>query len=223
MDKSQFDRLNRRRAAIRIASGALALLPILREESRASTCSAVEQVEEDWTLVVGRPDTTNHAPGVKMIMSTQGDLLGYSADYNINFHKQGNPDVFIPGGFGIDLCDPTKSSPINVSGTSGALLNTQGETLSWTQRLQLSDGVLSFSLRNTSSTTWGSVNGTVLTVSTNCPLDDLSAYDPTQSVANSGPIWWRDRVTSLTLTQVRYYDGQKNLLSTDSTVRSAYP
>ena len=38
MDKSQFDRLNRRRAAIRIASGALALLPILREESRSSTC-----------------------------------------------------------------------------------------------------------------------------------------------------------------------------------------
>jgi hypothetical protein len=206
-----------------MATYALAALPILRGGSLALAGSAVESVEEDWSLVVGTPDKANNAPGVKMIMSPQADLLGYSADYNINFHKQGNPDAYIPGGYGIDLCDPTKSSPINVASTNGAFLNTPGETLTWTQRLRLSRGNLTFSLRNTSSTTWGTINGMVLSVSTTCPLADLSAYDPTQSVANSGPIWWRDRVTSLTLTQVRYYDVARNLLSTDSTVRSAYP
>lgn len=223
MNKSEKLLLSRRSAGIRIAAYALAALPILRGTSRAAIAADIECIEEDWALVVGKPDMDNNAPGVKMIMSPVGDLLGYCADYNINFHKRGSPDVFIPGGFGIDLCDPYRSSPINVSGTNNAFLNTRGETLSWTQRLKLSDGKLSFSLRNTISTTWGSTDGEVLTVSTDCPLNDLSGYDPAMSVANSGPIWWRDRVISLTLNQVRYFDASQTLISADLIVRSAYP
>jgi hypothetical protein len=184
----------------------------------------VERIEEDWALVVGTPDPINHAPGVKMIMSTQGDLLGYSADYNINFNKSGNPSTFTPGGYSIDLCRPTNSTPITSVGPVNTLLNTPGETLTWTQRLRLNNGTLSFSLRNTSSTTWGSTIGKLLSVyTTGCPLADLTGYDPNFSVAQSGPIWWANRVTSLTLNQVRYYDATGLLLSTDTTVRSAYP
>src|SRR5258707_860538 len=142
MNKSDPPLLSRRTAGIQMATYALAALPILRGTALAATVGPVESIEEDWTLVVGKPDISNHAPGVKMIMSPVGDLLSYCADYNINFHKQGNPDVFIAGGYGIDLCDPNRTSPINVSGSSGALLNTQGETLTWTQRLRLNAGSL---------------------------------------------------------------------------------
>jgi hypothetical protein len=223
MNRSDRRLLSRRRAGIEMAACALAAWPFLGGTSRASTTASVERIEEDWVLLIGTPDQTNHAPGVKMIMSTQDDLLGYSADYSINFHKEGDPIGFKAGGFGIELCSPDSNTPINSPGPDSTMLNTAGEKLTWTQRLQLSNGTLSFSLRNTSSTTWGSNTGRVLKVSTNCPLSDLSNYDPAFSVANSGPVWWPDRVVSLTLVQVRYYDASANLLTTDAVSRPAYP
>ena len=54
-------------------------------------------------------------------------------------------------------------------------------------------------------------------------LADLGDYDPTFSVAQSGPTWWPDRVTSLTLTAVRYYNASGTLIKTDPTDRSAFP
>ena len=56
-----------------------------------------------------------------------------------------------------------------------------------------------------------------------CPLTDLSAYSSDLSVAESGPTWWPDRVTSLTLKAVRYYYSSGKLVRTDSTSYQAYP
>jgi hypothetical protein len=215
--------LTRRRAGIEMAALTLAAVPMLRGICRANTDTTVMSIEEDWALVIGTPNTTNHAPGVKMIMSTQGDLLGYSADYSINYHKEGDPAVFTAGGYGIELCSPTQTLPTTTYKPGQGLLSTTGETLTWTQRLHLINGNLTFSLRNSSSTTWGTNPGLDLRVSSSCPLADLSNYDPTFSVAQSGPTWWPDRVTSLTLTEVRYYNTSGLLLNTDTTDRSAYP
>jgi hypothetical protein len=223
MDHSGRRLLTRRQAGIEMAALAFAAVPMIRGVCRADTSSAATRIEEDWTLVIGMPNTVNHAPGVKMIMSTQGDLLGYSADYSINYHKEGDPAVFTAGGYGIELCSPNQTVPVITAGTSKDLLNTQGETLTWTQRLDLSNGTLTFSLWNGTSTTWGTNPGQILTVSAPCTLTDLSNYDPTFSVAQSGPTWWPDRVASLTLTEVRYFGPTGKLLNTDSNDRQAYP
>jgi hypothetical protein len=215
--------LSRRRATIEMAALAFAAAPMIRGVCRADTSSAATRIEEDWTLVIGTPNTVNHSPGVKMIMSTQGDLLGYSADYTINYHKEGDPAAFTAGGYGIELCSPNQTDPVITAGPSKDLLNTKGETLTWTQRLDLSNGKLTFSLWNGTSTTWGTNSGQILSVSAACTLTDLSNYDPTFSVAQSGPIWWPNRVTSLTLTEVRYYGANGNLINTDSTDRPAFP
>jgi hypothetical protein len=212
-----------RRAAIRTAALALAAVPLMRGTSRGSFLPGAAMIEEDWTLIVSNPDKVNHAPGIKMIMSTQGDLLGYSADYSINYHKEGDPATFSPGGYGIELCSPCQDQPTTVSSTDLDLMDTPGETLSWTQRLKLSGGTLSFSLRNTSSTTWDTTSGEALSVSAPCTLSDLSNYDPSFSAFQSGPIWWASRVQSLVMTAVRYYDATGRLLQTDPTDRSAYP
>ncbi len=215
--------LSRRRATIEMAALAFAAVPMMRGVCRADSSTTATRIEEDWTLVIGTPNSVNHAPGVKMIMSTQGDLLGYSADYSINYHKEGNPAAFAAGGYGIELCSPTQTAPVTTAGPGSDLLNTQGETLTWTQRLDLSNGTLTFSLWNGSSTTWGTTSGQILSVSSACSLADLSNYDPTFSVAQSGPTWWPDRVTSLTLTAVRYYNASATLINTDPTDRQAYP
>ncbi len=215
--------VSRRRAGIRMAALALGGLAAIRGVGRAGTIPGTMLVEEDWALTIGTPDPVNHAPGVKMIMSTQGDLLGYSADYSINFHKEGNPATFAVGGFGIEICSPDGSQPVSVSYPGGTLLNTVGEAITWTQRLKLKGGSLTFSLQNGQSTTWGSNPGEMLSVSANCSIADLSAYDPNFSAARSGPVWWPDRVTSLVLSAVRYYDKSGKLLFSDPTDRVAYP
>ena len=212
-----------RRAAIRTAALALAAIPLMRGTSRGGFQPGAEMIEEDWTLIIANPDKTNHAPGIKMIMSTQGDLLGYSADYGINYHKEGNPAAFAPGGYGIELCSPNSCQPTIVSSSEDDTLNTPGETLTWTQRLKLSNGTLTFSLRNTNSQTWDTVSGEVLSVSSPCDLADLSGYDPNFSALQSGPTWWPSRVTSLVMTAVRYYNATGQLLLIDPTDRSAYP
>jgi hypothetical protein len=171
------NRLISRRAAIKTAAMALAALPLMRRTSRGSFLAVAEMIEEDWTLIIANPDKTNHAPGIKMIIS----------------------------------------SP------SRELLDTTGETLTWTQRLKLSNGNLTFSLRNTKSETWDSASGEILSVSTACDLADLSGYDPLFSALQSGPTWWPDRVTSLVMTAVRYYDAMGGLILTDPTDRAAYP
>jgi hypothetical protein len=216
-------RLISRRAAIKTAAMALAAIPLMRGTSRGGFVPATAMVEEDWILIIANPDQVNHAPGIKMIMSTQGDLLGYSADYGINYHKEGDPPTFAPGGFGIELCSPGACQPTIVSSSSEDKLNTPGERLTWTQRLKLSNGTLTFSLRNTKSETWDDVEGEVLSVSGPCDLADLSNYDPNFSAAQSGPTWWPSRVTSLVMTAVRYYDSMGQLIRTDPTDRSAYP
>ena len=57
-----------------------------------------------------------------------------------------------------------------------------------------------------------------LTVSTSTSLTSLAGYSPAASVAKSGVGFQSNRVTSLTLLRVRYYQGN-TLLSTDETPR----
>lgn len=215
-------KITRRQAAMALTAG-VAGATLLGRSLPAATTYPITRIEEDWILLIGNPDPTNQAPLIKTVMSAQADLLGYCAFYDINYEMQGTPPKFVPGGFGIEMWNPQQTWPNTVYYPSNAQLKTANEKITWTQRLDLSKGSLSFSIWNGSSTTWGSASGQNMVVSMTCPLADLSGYTTSLSVAESGPTWWLDRVSSMTIKAVRYYDSTGKLTKTDSTLYPVYP
>jgi len=125
---------------------------------------------------------------------------------------------FSPGGLQAKIIqgDQTLASSKQATGQ----LQTTGETITWTQRLSLSGGNLNYKITAGQSTTWGpfGTTDTQLAVTTPTPVASLDNYSPDASVANSGPSFGDNRLATMTLLQVRYYQGQ-TLLSTDTTSR----
>src|SRR5262249_5829652 len=108
------------------------------------------------------------------------------------------------------------------SSTKGtAQLSTTGETVTWTQTMKLNSGTISFAIDSGRSTTWGRFGqGQQLnaTCSFTTSLTSLAGYSPSTTVTNSGVGWEANRVTSMTIVEVRYYAGGKLLLR-DTTQR----
>jgi hypothetical protein len=207
--------------------------PILRAASLLALGSLVgmapfdtpppDQVEEDWQVVVASPDSGAIGPQVTMVMSPTSDPSAPFLTFDLNYRDD---PTWQPGGLQIKAYDATSdpSTPPAVLGSDSQgneVCQTDGETITWTQRLGVSGGSLNFNIVNGQSTTWGQFGqgqGT-LSVSVASTGSDLGAYKPDYSVAKSGVSWQSNRVTSMTLLQVRYYSGGK-LVATDSTPRS---
>jgi hypothetical protein len=176
-----------------------------------------DQVEEDWQVIVANPDSVPVAPQVTTITSPNSDPAGSFVTFYLNY--QDYPS-WSPGGLQVKAYDPASSPPLrDWSKAESGVCETQGETITWTQRMSLSGGNLQYSVVNGQSSTWGTFGqGGTLRVSMPCTLSDLGSYKPDYSVSKSGVSWQKDRVGSMTLVQVRYYSGGQ-LISTDSTAR----
>jgi len=138
-----------------------------------------------------------------------------SAVFSLNYQDFPN---FVPGGLQARIVRGDATLASSVQGS--AQFQTAGETITWTQRLTLSGGTLYFKITNGQSTTWGPFgeHHSRLSVNTASQIDNMDKYDPGLSVSNSRPSFGMNRVASMTLLQVRYYQGQ-TLLATDSTAR----
>lgn len=180
---------------------------------------APDRVEEDWQVVLGTPDPTATCPQFLTIMSPTGVVTDPYLRFELNFRDQPS---FQAGGLSAQFWQGTNFVSNSDQGT--ATCNTANESITWTQRMSLSGGNLNFKVLSGNSTTWGQfgVNDTDLAVSNSSSLADLSGYKPDYSVSKSGVGFGPNRVTSMTLLQVRYYQGS-TLLSTDTTPRSAWP
>jgi hypothetical protein len=110
---------------------------------------------------------------------------------------------------------------LSTSSLGTALFATTNETVTWTQRMSLGGGKITYDIENGQSTTWGQFgqDGQDLAVSFDTTLSDLGRYSPDISASNSGVSWQSNLVTSMTLVQVRYYSGGQ-LVATDTTPRS---
>lgn len=162
----------------------------------------VVRVEEDWELVIGEPDANTNAPQITCTISPFGSIdLGYAA-FELNHRTE---PAYASGGYQLHVWTP--NSPVVVkSSPEKVMLTTPGETLTWTQTLNLTAGVLTFDVVNGSSTTWGAfgVPGQLsATVAT--PILNLNTYHSAVSVANSGVGFAGHRVQSLVLKSVRRY------------------
>ena len=179
----------------------------------------IVRIEEDWELVVSNPDPANFAPQVTATMSPLGDLSGFYGVFDLNLR---NLPVYEAGGMQLQVWNgdaPVVTKKSNV----GTLLNTANETVTWTAVMAVSHGQLQFAIVNGQSVTWGGFgSGGSLTVDVDNALTNLHQYNPQVSVDNSGIGFSANRVTSLTLKQVRAYSAA-GLAGQDNTPRVVYP
>ena len=196
----------------------LALLPIfgLLVDLTACTATEIVRVEEDWELVVGTPDPATVSPQVTCTIAPAGNLDNFYAVFDLNLR---NFPSYEAGGVQLQLWNGD-SSVEAVREKTGLTLRTNGETITWTQRVTVSDHALQFAVVNGSSTTWGEF-GTSIAITVATDLENLNSFSPELSVQNSGVGLGANRVTSLTLVRMRAYSVDQ--VYVDSTPRVAYP
>jgi len=180
--------------------------------------NSIDQVEEDWVLVIGSPNTDEVGPQITTCMSPVSD--GSTPFFALDMNYRDYPS-YRSGGIVVEVNSNADGSVLDYSSYGDELLETANETITWTQRMRLSGGQATYAIANGQSKTWGAFgkdNG-LNPISFTAPVTSLASYSPARSVAKSGAGWQSNRVSSMTLVQVRYYsDGQ--LISTDTTARS---
>lgn len=176
----------------------------------------IDRVEEDWEMVVGNPDAALDAPQITCTYSPTGNLDGIHAAIELNHRSQPS---FAQGGLQIQVWNG-ESLVVARSYVNNAPLSTDGETVRWTQTLDLHGGNLIFEVINGTSTTWGAFGGQGYLKATihGVSLTNLNGYHPDVSVANSGVGYASNRVQSLVLKEVRLITSTGDVL-TDSTPR----
>jgi hypothetical protein len=204
------------RAQLWGVAGSLAMLMLVAwADPIAAQTPGIVRVEEDWEMVVGESSANSDAPQVTCVISPLGNVDSLHATFVVNHH---DVPTYVAGGLQLqawngDALLVSKRAP------NQAVLATPGETIRWTQLMEISDNKLSFDIINGHSTTWGDFGGDgtlKATVTTN--LANLNAYSPDVSVAESGVSYASNRVQSLVLKRIRAYDASGTMLE-DTTPR----
>ena len=153
----------------------------------------IVRVEEDWQMVVSTPDPNCDAPQITAALLPQGSTDGQFATFEVN--HQDIPE-YIAGGMQLQLWNgETAGSSRKFPNPS--LLATPDETVTWTQTMEVADGVLTFEVVSGSSTTWGTFGGQgYLRSSVQTGLANLNSYDPHDTIENSGVGYASNRVSS---------------------------
>ena len=173
-------------------------------------------IEEDWEVVIGTPDPAAQAPQIITAMSSTDRLEDVHAIFEIN---HATLPVTQAGGMGLQIW----SSETNLSYMTHPLqgvLSTEGEVIRYTMSQRISNGVITFEVKNGSSTTWGNnwgVGGFYLKASTS--QDSLPNYSPEASVKFSKVGFAKHRVKKFALKEVRKYGPNGSLISRDTTER----
>jgi hypothetical protein len=172
-----------------------------------------DRVEEDWMLVVATPDAEGVGPQITTSMGPTADrTTAPFVAFDMNYREYPS---FLAGGMQLQVWSGETLLRYATSNTEQ--FNTQGETITWTQRMSLSDGQITYQVASGSSTTWGNF-GNGLSIRFATDLTSLAGYSPDTTVANSGASWQVNNVKTMTLVAIRYYAGGV-LISTDSTAR----
>ena len=179
----------------------------------------IDRVEEDWVLVIGSPNPDEVGPQITTCMSPVSDESTSFVAFDLNYRDDPS---FRSGGLQVKVCSGADGSVASSASQGDDLLDTAGETITWTQRMGVSGGnTVTYAIVNGQSTTWGAFGQDqgLGSLAFTAPVTTLASYSPATSVANSGVGWQSNRVTRMTLVQVRYYSGGQ-LVSTDTTSRS---
>lgn len=178
----------------------------------------VVHVEEDWELVLGEPDANVAGPQVSCSMSPFANISDTYFTTEIN-HR--SVPWWAPGGISIHQWSGEWRIR-SFDRADRATMETDDETVTWTQLLDVNSGILTFQIKNGVSTTWGpfGYSGQVK-LQTGWGVNNINSYSPSVSVANSGVSFAANRVQSLKLKTVRATLSTGTVV-TDNTVRVVY-
>jgi hypothetical protein len=176
---------------------------------------SVKKVEEDWELVLNEPSPELAAPQVTCSISPFDHFDGVHAALELN---HGTLPGYSAGGLQLQAWNG--ETWLTVRDYENTTLQNSGEVVTWTTRMALYDGDLIFRVLNGNSTTWGAFGGTgSFKLSLSSSLSNLSGYSPDLSASHSGIGFGSQRVQSLKLKKVRYYDDDGDLILEDTTPR----
>lgn len=166
----------------------------------------VISVEEHWELRVSQPDTDRSAPQTTMVMSPTSDISGLHFLVTLN---HATVPEYSAGGVQVQQWNGEDLIQSR-SDHSGATLDEFEEVITWTQRISLQDGHLTFQVSDGHSHTWGDFGGDDLKVSAASSLTGLNSYRPGTSLTESQVNYAENRVEALTLTKLVWVteDGQ---------------
>lgn len=168
----------------------------------------VVAVEEHWELKIGQPSEATSGPQITMVMSPTYDL---TADYfllTVNHHLTSD---FSPGGLQLQHWYNDSLEYARLGPQEGRL-RYENETVSWVQRMTLEAGALTFEIIDGSSESWGSFGGAGhLRISIPGSYENLNNYHPAVSLLDSGVNYGGNRVSSLTLRLLRWWDSEGNV------------
>jgi hypothetical protein len=178
----------------------VAALMLVANVANADTIEIVK-VEETWALSVGEPNTVRNAPQVSMVMAPFSNV---ESDYFILLLNHRTEPSYAAGGMQLQQWNGEQLVE-HRNGPNGTELNSTGETISWTQTLSVSGGVVTFELEGGTSQSWGNFGGQgYLTKTIATGQANLNAYDPLVSIGESGIGFAGNRVASLTLMRIRW-------------------
>jgi hypothetical protein len=184
---------------------------------RAQSHTEADRVEEDWELVVAAPDFVAVGPQITTSMCPLSDFaLASFVAFDLNYREYPS---FVPGGMQLQVWSGMQL--LNTSSQGSTQLSTTNETITWTQRMSVANGVITYDIVYGDSTSWGKFGQGEGQLGVTYPttLISLVGYSPAASVAHSGVSWQSDHVTSMKLVRVRYYAAGV-LLTTDTTPRT---
>jgi hypothetical protein len=187
-------------------------------DGTTSGSQSVAGIEEDWIVIVDEPSEEEILPQLYVVTTPTGNLDATYSVFEIN-------NLLLPDFYGGGLQFQTwvgKDATGEAHHNSFNALATNGETITFTVGMKLQGGNLLFQVKNGASTTWGTFgSNNSLALSVTSDVNDLSSYVPELSAKLSRVGAGRGRVTKFQLKQIRYYDSNGNLLSTDTNARDA--
>lgn len=159
------------------------------------------RVEEDWELKVATPDVDSNSPQVVCTMTPTQGLDDIYMTFEVNHRSD---SYYVAGG--VNLLVWRGERHVATRSTQNiAALAMDGETIQWTQALEVKNGLLTFEVLNGQSATWGAFGGSEkLKVSTSTSMPDLNGYSPYTSTRHSGVTFASACVESLRLKRVRF-------------------
>jgi hypothetical protein len=192
---------------------AMALLPLVAQAVDLPV--PVTKVEEDWELVLNEPSPDTVAPQITCLISPFTNCDSVYATLEMN---HASLPEFSAGGLQLQVW--SGEDWLTVRDYADTALSNTGEVITWTRRMSLGAGKLTFQTTNGSSTSWGNFGGSgTFKLSITSTLASLNGYSPDFSQSQSGIGYGSQRVQSLVLKRVRYYDALGNLITEDTTER----
>lgn len=206
--------LSRREALLSLALVAVASRTAWSAE--VAVPANVDRIEEDWYLQIGEPDAENDSPQILSVVSPFGSTDGQHAIFEINHCTQ--PD-YSAGGMQLQRWSGPERCAAMTRTINSGVLSIPSEEVTYTTRMSLSNGKLTYSIENGNSQTWGAFGGNVpYNLSVWTTLTTLSGYSPDFSVSESKVAYGSHRVKMFKIKKIRYY-WHGDVVAEDSTER----